>query len=156
MSRAFAGLGFAAGVVFILIIIAGAIKGGARGVVNFIENYYVILGIILFLIIAAICAVIFGAIESSISKANKIVNCIGAGLAMSQNAVFLVYGLHHALTIYLNDAFLIFLALGGFIVVYIINCFITFFGVVLSVGKSWGSIIQIIIVLAGIWLISAW
>lgn len=156
MSRAFAGLGFTAAVVFIVIIVANAIKGGARGVAQFIENYYWLLGIILFIIISMICVLIFGSIESKISDTIKIVNCIFAGLAMAQNAGFLVYGLYKTLTVYQNDAFLTLIAFGGFVIVYVIDCFITFFGTVISVGKPWGSVVSLIIAIAGLYLIFAW
>ena len=124
MSRAFEGLGFVAAIVFVLIVIGGLITGGARGLAGFIERYYIIIGVVLFLLIAAICFLVYKTIDG-LSVCNKVINSIASGFALAQNAGFLVYGLYRALTAYANDAFLIILGIGGFILVYIIDTTIT-------------------------------
>ena len=156
MSRAFEGLGFIAAIVFVLIVIAGAIRGGAKGLADFIEKYYIILGIVLLVVIASICFCIFKLISEKLSFANRIINCLASGLALAQNAGFLVYGLYRALTVYSNDAFLIVLALGGFVLVYIIDTVITVAGISLSKDKPWSPLVTVAIAGLGLLLIVEW
>lgn len=155
MSRAFEGLGIVAAIVFVLIVIGGAIKGGAKGVADFIEKHYIIIGIILLLSIAVICYLIARTIEN-LSLGLVIVNSVGCGLALSQNAVFLVYGLYRSLTAYPNDALLTILAIGGFVLIYIIDTVITVAGISLSKNKPWSSLVTIVIAVMGLFLSLKW
>lgn len=155
MSRAFEGLGIVAAIVFVLLVIAGAIKGGAKGVADFIEKHYIIIGIVLLLAIAVICYLIARTIEN-LSLGLVIVNSVGCGLVLAQNAVFLVYGLYRSLTVYPNDAFLTILAVGGFVLIYIIDTVITVAGISLSKDKPWSSFVTIVIAVMGLFLSLKW
>ena len=155
MSRAFAGLGFVAAFVFVLIVISGLITGGARGLAEFIEKYYIIIGIVLLLVIAAICYFVYKMIDE-LSVGNKVINSIASGFALAQNAGFLVYGLYRALTVYANDALLIILGVGGFILVYIIDTTITAAGISLSKDKPWSPVVTLSIAVLGLLLIREW
>lgn len=155
MSRAFEGLGCVAALVFVLIVIAGAINGGAKGVAHFIENHYIIIGIVLLIIIAGICYLVSGSLRD-LSLGLVITNCIACALALAQNAGFLVYGLYRSLTVYTNDAFLTVLAVGGYILVYIIDVVITACGISMTADKPWGSLVLILIAIAGLFLSLEW
>lgn len=155
MSRAFEGLGFVAAIVFVLIVIGRLITGGAQGLAEFIEKYYVIIGIVLLLVIAAICCFVLNTIDG-LPVGNKVINSIASGFALAQNAGFLVYGLYRALTAYANDAFLIILGIGGFILVYIIDTTITAAGISLSKDKPWSPVVTLLIAILGLSLILEW
>lgn len=155
MSRAFEGLGVTAAVVFVFLVVSRLIKGGALSLAEFIEKHYILIGIILVLIITSICIVIARSIKD-LSMGNKVINCIACGIALSQNACFLVYGLYRAITVYRNDAFLTVLGVGGFILFYIIDLAVTAGGIVISVNKTWGAVILLIIAVLGWSLVIGW
>lgn len=156
MSRAFEGLGLVAAFVLAVIVLVNIIKGGAEGLAKFIESYYVVIGIILFIIDAAIGVFIYTTMKSEGSKSNPVAHSITAVFAIAQNAAFLVYGLYRALTAHPDDAFLIVLAIGGFIFVYIVDAGITFASIGATMELSFGWIFPIMVFVAGGILIKQW
>lgn len=156
MSFAFAGLGAVAAIVLIIIIIANIITGGAHGLALFIANYSWIIAIILFVIVLAISIGIYDSMKKKFSVASKVMYSIASFLALSQNAVFLIYGLYRAITAYPDDAFLLILGIGGFIFVYIIDATVTIVSIVTPMEKEWGAIVPFLASICGLILIVNW
>lgn len=157
MSRAFSGLGFVAAVVLVLIILGHAVTGGASCVAGFFERYYIAIGIVLLLAAASGAIVIYRSSDAeTLSAGLRTVNSIVCGLALVQNLAFLAYGLYRAVKVYQNDAFLTLLSVGGFVLVYLINLFLTVGAIVLSCSKKWGICVACAQIIAGIVLIINW
>lgn len=156
MSFAFAGLGAVAAVVLIIIIVANIITGGAQGLALFIANNSWVFAIVLFILVLAISVEIYNSLKKNFSVASKVMYSIASFLVLSQNAVFLIYGLYRALTAYPDDAFLLILGVGGFIFVYIIDAAVTIFSIVTPMEKEWGAIVPFLASICGLFLIANW
>lgn len=156
MSFAFAGLGAVAAVVLIIIIVANIITGGAQGLALFIANNSWVFAIVLFILVLAISVEIYNSLKKNFSVASKVMYSISTFLVLSQNAVFLFYGLYRALTAYPDDAFLLILSVGGFIFVYIIDIAVTIFSIVTPMEKEWGAIVPFFASICGLILIVNW
>lgn len=158
MSRAFDSLGIVAVFVLFFIIIGKAIAAGAAAVAQFIFDYRLIFAIVAAIIAAAICIFIFMELrkDNSMPKFSPIATCITTFFAIGQNFSFLIYGLYVTLTTYPDEALLLLIAFGGFIVIYVIDTFITVVAVVFSLDKSYGAIFPLLITIAGAILIVNW
>lgn len=156
MSFAFAGLGAVAAIVLIIIIVSNLITGGAQGLALFIANNSWIFAIVLFILVLAISLEIYDSLKKNFSVVSKVMYTISSFLVLSQNAVFLVYGLYRALTAYPDDAFLLILGVGGFIFVYIIDLAVTIFSISAPIEKEWGAIVPFIVSICGLILIANW
>ncbi|MGN0508406.1 MAG: hypothetical protein ACI4GX_04155 [Ruminococcus sp.] len=156
MSWAFAGLGAVAALVLIIIIVSNIIIGGAQGLALFIANYSWILAIILFVIFLVISVGIYDSLKKSFSVTSKVMYSIASFLVLSQNAVFLFYGLYRALTAYPDDAFLLILGVGGYIFVYFIDMFLTVVSICAPMEKEWGAIVPFLTSIGGLILIVNW
>ncbi len=169
MSTAFAGLGAAAAFVLIILIVSGLIQGGATGLATFIENYYWIIGVIILIMLIGIFVSIYNTMDEEAPKNNEKTSAPGkvafstmSCLAAAQNLIFLIYGLYRTLTSSASreSAFIMIIGVGGFILFYAIDTFLTISSIVFPMewktGASAKSILPFLTAVAGFILIALW
>lgn len=140
----------------LVLIIAGVFVKTISGSESFSTLYTRCAAVIIAVFVAAACVRLYKLYPNEeISIPLRIGFCIATFFAIGQNLVFMGYGLYRALTTF-GTAGMTLTAIGGFLVVYVINTVITINGIRMFIDKPWGMIAPLMIACAGANLITMW
>lgn len=152
-------LGFGISGAIQLMILYAIIKIDTNKLLDIVANNQTVILVVLLSIALILSIGVYFLSNKNLNGTNRVslvlLSCTSF-LAISQNLLFLVYGLCDTLLSFVDYPIISLLSIGFFVIFYEVNLALTFGGIIYASDKKWGAIIPLVVAIAGIILIINW